>query len=224
MEHILEAGRLLARERRLWPFIWRPLAGSLVAFVLLFGLGLYFVENLAGRYTRGQGNETLISAAVGLAYAVLWIFVGAAVFLAIAALLSSFLWDRLSEEVELLTTGTRVEAKLPWSTVMADSVARLVFTVTLAIVGICCAATTGVGGWFIAGLIGLFDFTANAFLRRGVTLGGQFGRVFRLRGWLTFLLLGGLLTLLPFINVLLLPVMVAAGTIMVAKSERPAVG
>jgi uncharacterized protein involved in cysteine biosynthesis len=57
-----------------------------------------------------------------------------------------------------------------------------------------------------------------------VTLGGQFGRVFRLRGWLTFLLLGGLLTLLPFINVLLLPVMVAAGTIMVAKSERPAVG
>jgi len=76
---------------------------------------------------------------------------------------------------------------------------------------------TCTGGWLgpvLGGILSLFDFTAPYMLRRNLTFGKQWGHVFKLQGWFGFAVFGGIITLIPLVNILMLPVMVAGGTIM----------
>ena len=76
-----------------------------------------------------------------------------------------------------------------------------------------------VGPLLIAGYVATLDVTASAFARRGFLLKAQRKRFFQLKGWPVFLLIAGVFTLLPFVNAILLPILVAAGTLMVARSK-----
>jgi uncharacterized protein involved in cysteine biosynthesis len=68
-------------------------------------------------------------------------------------------------------------------------------------------------------LIGLLDYTAPAFLRRGLTLGPQWARLRHGfdRDTAAFALVAGLLSLVPLVGVLLLPGLVAGGTLLVLR-------
>lgn len=216
MRHILEALRLFGQHRRLRRYAWQPLLGALLLWIALFAAGLWWVEGEVAALIHARNR--IADLLVGAGYAVVWYFVGTAVFLALAAILGSFAWDRLTGEVERLIAGEAApEPSIALRT--ADAAVRIVFTLGMAVLGLCCNVVPVVGGVLVAGVVGLFDFTASAYLRRGVSLFGQFGRVFRLPGWFEFLVVSGVLSLVPVVNVLLLPVMAAAGAIMVIRGE-----
>jgi hypothetical protein len=78
----------------------------------------------------------------------------------------------------------------------------------------------GIVGVVLAGWLGLLDYTSNAFARRGILIDRQFSSVRKLPGWGGFLVSAGVVALFPFLNVLLLPALVAGGTILCGKGWR----
>jgi uncharacterized protein involved in cysteine biosynthesis len=220
MEHVLEALRLIGRNRQLWRYIIQPLLISAGVFVLVV-LGGYFliVPPLTG-FLASRGLDANISSVAGfLVYAIVWFFIAGIVFIAIASFLSSLLWDRLSTEVEELVTGTSVQRTPPTPVVLTDAFTRLLLTLSMAVLALCANVIPVVGPAAIAGFVGTLDYTANAYIRRNILLGQQRGLVFRLPGWPGFYLIAGIITLIPVVNLFMLPVMVTAGTIMVARGE-----
>jgi uncharacterized protein involved in cysteine biosynthesis len=213
MNYLVEGARLVYRERELWTYVWRPLLLSSLIFIAIVALGLvYIVPQLAALGERfGLGDFAGTAALV--AYGIFWWFASGVVFVAISSLFSSFLWDRLSLRVEQIARGGGPEAKLGCSTSAADSAMRLMFSMFICFGTVLC-------GWFFflgilfAGWLALYDFTASAFLRRGVLFPRQASLAFRCKGSGGFLVGCGLLTILPFVNVLMFPAMVAGGTLM----------
>lgn len=213
MNEIREAIGLLRRDRELRTYVWGPLAlaGGVFAFL--------FVAGIVGILALRPGGDA-VGVLLALAYAAAFLFFGGALFLAIAALCSSWLWDPLSREVERKTMGYVVDASPPWPRVWSDSLARFFASLGLALVAwLLGLVTAGVGAVLVAGWIASLDVTSNAFLRRGVTFGGQGRRLRRLPGWGPFLIACGVIAVIPFVNVLMLPVLVTAGTLKVARAD-----
>lgn len=205
---------MFGREPRLWRYVWRPVVLAAILFVGLFAAGFWVLSR-----SIGDGGP-LGQIAAALVLVVVVYFAGTAAFLTIAAILGSFAWDRLTREVEILTVGHAADTKLSGGAVAADTVLRLLFTLALGLCGMCCGIVVPVvGGAVFAGAAGLFDCTASAYLHRGVTLSGQLRQAPRLPGWTGFAAICGLATLVPLLNVLALPILVAGGTIMVARAE-----
>ncbi|HEY0867591.1 MAG TPA: hypothetical protein VGE01_09435 [Fimbriimonas sp.] len=223
MVYLLQSAGLFRRHPRLWRYCTRPLVFAAVAFLGIVLAGYALIVPAITRFLqRGDYLPDALAAVLGaVAYLVAWVFLAGVAFLAIASFLSSFAWDRLSAEIEELVAGVAAPSKLPMGVMLADSAGRTVFSISTGAAALCCGLWLGgVPGIVAAGLIALFDFTASAYVRRGVLFGGQWGRVFRLKGAVSFIFTAGLLSLLPFINVALLPILVGAGTLMVVDSER----
>src|SRR5687767_11720380 len=103
--------RLIARNPRLWPLCWGPVLGALAVYVGVgLAMGLWVVPHLleAGwvrdrlGVTAGTQGWEVAKLLGSVLFLVLWVFLFSYVFLVLAGLFSSFLWDRLSREVELL--------------------------------------------------------------------------------------------------------------------------
>jgi uncharacterized protein involved in cysteine biosynthesis len=153
-------------------------------------------------------------------YAVAIWFFGGVLYLALSGVLSSLLWDRLSMEVERGIRGTAALQSVGCVGTLWDTVLRGTFSCAIAVASFafgCC--TFGIAGVLLAGWLGLLDYTASPFIRRGVLFTGQFGRVFSLKGWRSFAIGAGVITLAPLVNVLLLPAMVVGGTLLYLDSE-----
>lgn len=220
MEHVFEALRLIGRNRKLWRYIVQPLLVSAGVFLLVVLAGYFLIVPPLSHLLTNWGLAPNASSVIGfLAYAVVWFFVAGIVFIAIASFFSSMLWDKLSKEVEELVVGHAVDHTPPTSVVLTDAFMRLLLTLSMAVVALCANVVPVVGPALVAGFVGTLDYTANAYIRRNVLLGRQRGLVFRLPGWPGFYVLAGIITLVPVVNLLMLPVMVTAGTIMVAKAE-----
>jgi uncharacterized protein involved in cysteine biosynthesis len=74
------------------------------------------------------------------------------------------------------------------------------------------------GPVLVAGWVGVLDYTSPAFLRYNRTVGEQWPVGTKMKGWFGFQIGAGLLSLLPFVNVLMLPALVAGGTSMAVRS------
>jgi uncharacterized protein involved in cysteine biosynthesis len=212
---------MVVRDRSLRRYIIGPLLASGAVFLILLILAYFlFVPPLAAGMAR-LGLSAEQSSLLGTAtFLFLVVFVSGVLYIAIAGFLSALLWDRLSLEVEKRTVGSAPEGSLSKSEVLADSFVRLLFSVAFGLIGTCCGwILFAIPGILIAGYIGLLDFTAPAFLRRNVTLGKQMRLLFKLDQSPTFLVAAGLLSLVPFVNVLVMPALVAGGTLMVLKSQ-----
>ena len=220
MNQIQRALRLFARERGLWKYALRPVAWAALAYLivvaLVAGLGERVGEALAGRFGGPAAAGGLVGAGTGLALSVVF---GGAIYLALVGLISGFGFDRLSMEVEEREFGRAAGQPLGFVVGLGDGILRAVLAGFLGLVGLCLAATV-VGPWLIASALILMDATAPALLRRGVGFGRQFGAARRLPGAASFALLSGLVILVPVLNVLALPILVAAGTILVTEETR----
>ncbi len=204
---------------RLWRFIVQPMLVALGAFVSIAALVFWLVVPWVSQRVESVAGSLLGWATFGLSTLV-FVLSSGFLFLLLVSFFSSTMWEKLSLEVELIATGNRVESKLPISTIIADNVARGLLAVMLTAISLCCGwILFGIPAILMAGYLGLHDYTAAAYLRRGLTFGDQRERVFKLHGWVGFLLLAGVLTLLPVVNVLMLPCLVAGGTLMVAESD-----
>lgn len=220
MEHIGEAYSLFRRHPRLWQYVWGPVIATLLVFSLLAYGGYAWLES----WDRSRGVDGGLLAAI--LYFTIAAVLGIWLFLAVVAVISSLVWERLTAEIERLIGSTVSATPIGCGMAVVDTIQRLIFTLLMAIVAIVAGSVIPIiGAPIIAGVVGLFDFTASAFLRRGVTLPGQFSRVFKLKGWASFVLAAGFLTVIPVVNVLSLPLLVAGATIMVVRSssqEAPA--
>lgn len=219
MRHLLRGIHLTLFDRRYRPFVWKPMMASAFVFVAIVAAGyVMVVPRIQTWFGRVSWFPEPLLPVFGALYLVLWAFLSGAVFLAIAGLLSSLLWERLSLEVERGVFGTAPNGQFGCGDSLADTFARLPFSIGLAVVAMVLGwALFGAVGIACAGLIGLSDFTANAYARRGQRFPGQFLCAMRLPGAWSFAAATGLLALLPLVNVILLPAMVAGGTLLVAE-------
>lgn len=228
MRFIFAGTSLVMRTPKLWRFIIQPLLTALTIFVSLAVLSYWLIvpriaELLRHPFGRDHSpaenaGTTLMANALFIS---LFVVTSGSLYLLLVSISSSTQWGRLSMEVELVTTGRRIEAKLSAGALLSDTVARGFHALFVTSLSLCCGWTLfGLPSILLAGYLGCHDYTAAAYLRRGVIFREQRELVKRLPAEMSFALLGGLLTLLPVVNVLMLPCLVTAGTLMVIESER----
>lgn len=216
---------LVLRTPRLWPLCVGPLLLALLAYALLgIGIGFLVVPRLADwlRVERGSGGWWVME----FGFVILWLVLFSFVFTLLAGVFSGLIWDKLCRAVETILDGdsmTPPDAPLGWAAAMGDAIGRLLLNGTLALLALGLSLFLGpIPGVLAAALAGLLDTTAPAYLRRGVTLSAQWRRLIGRpdRGTLGFALVAGMLSLLPLVGVLLMPGLVAGGTLLARRRER----
>ena len=212
MEPITRALRLFARERGLWRYALAPLAWAALAYLAVAALAFGLLVPLGHRLT-GTDAGSLIGLVVAL---VVVVALAGPIYLGLVALIAGFGFDALSLAVEKAEFGSAAGRPLGFAAGLADGIPRALLTLALGVVALC-GSVLVVVPFFVAAFLALMDTTAPALLRRGVGLGRQFGVARRLPGALPFALIAGVVALVPVLNVLALPILVAAGTIMVGR-------
>ncbi len=221
MRYVALGLRRVIEDRRLWPFVWKPMlwAAAIFAGAIVGGFVL-FVPLIEGLLSRWDLLPQVGFGVGSILYAVaVWVF-GGVLYLSLSGVLSSLLWDRLSMEVERSVRGTASLQSVGCGGTLWDTVLRGAFSLFIAVGAFvfgCC--TFGIAGIVLAGWLGLLDYTASAYIRRGVLFPAQFGRATSLKGWQGFALGSGIITLLPLVNILMLPALVAGGTLLYLDSE-----
>ncbi len=220
VQFIVQGLALVFGQQRFRPFIWRPMLISGVVFLAIVMIGYWLIVPMGDRFLVSRGLDSWIGGTlIRVGYAVIWWFLAGVVFASIAGLLSSFLWDNLSLEVERSVRPDPPHQKLGAGDLVVDTASRGVFA--LFIFGFTCACFwLPPAGILLAAWLCLYDYTASAYLRRGTLFPAQFRKAFGVRGSATFALVSGLLTIVPIVNVLMLPGLVAGGTLMLAEHER----
>ncbi|MBC8064744.1 MAG: EI24 domain-containing protein [Chlorobia bacterium] len=225
MGFIAEGFRMVFMDRRYWryilvPWMWSTLIFLAVVVIGYFALVPWIQGALEARLGTESGLSGIAKTLVSLTYVVVWFFLAGFVFLLITSITSSFLWDELSQRVEEQITGQPGrKSTLPTGRIVSDSVSRGLFAIFIAILSLFC-------GWVIpfiapvilAGWLGVLDYTSPAFLRYDRTVGQQWPVATKMKGWFGFQVASGLLSLLPFVNVFMLPALVAGGTSMAVRS------
>jgi CysZ protein len=208
---------------RLWPLCLGPLLGALVAYAALGVGGYYLVLPHLLQWLDASGQWAFLA---GLAAAVLWVLLFPFLFTLLAGGLFGLVFEPLSRAVERIAAGpdaTLPEARLSWGVTVQDSIGRLLLNGTLGFGAFLLAFALGpVPGVLAAALIGLLDYTSPAYLRRGLTLGPQARRLLGRRDGATFgfAAVAGLLSLVPFLGVLMMPGLVAGGTLLALRREQ----
>lgn len=205
-------------DRRLWPFVWRPFLLSAALFLFLLVGGFLVFVPFASRWAAAHHWSSVLGFSLGSAvYLVIWWFAATAVYLSLCGIVSSWFWGTLSEQIEIRALGAAPKAKINFHWLALDSVLRLSFSA-------CVVLAATLSFWCLplavcfAGWLSLYDYTSPAFLSRRILFPRQTLQVFRCKGWPTFALTGGLLTLVPVVNILMLPALVAGGTLMCAEA------
>jgi len=218
MEAIRDAVGLFRRHRELRKYLWQPLLISIPSYIAIWALTAWLLlpplQGLALRFNLPWwvGN---------LAFMLFWFFISGTVFITIAAMLSGHFWEALSRRVEEIEAGKSEAGRLGAIKGNLDGLARTFFSMMM----LGCGAIVGwiipvIGPLAFVAFIASLDFTAPAMARRGYTLRPHIAKVLRIKDILPFAILAGFASGFPFINVLLLPVLVAAGTLTVVRHER----
>jgi len=214
-------------DRRYWRYILVPWFWSTAIFISVILIGYFalvpWIQGvIEARLGPSSEATSLLKALVALAYAAIWFFLAGFLFITITSLTSSFLWDDLSQRIEEDITGEPGrKSTLPTGRIVMDSLSRGVFSILIAIASLVCGWILPlVGPVLLAGWLGVLDYTSSSFLRYDRTVGQQWPVAMKMRGWFGFLVGSGLLSLLPLVNVLLLPGLVAGGTVMAVRSGQ----
>jgi len=219
VQYILRGARIVFGDSKLWHYIWGPMAFSVAVFIGIIVSGWFLVvPRIAEVVEQRLGlDSTLGRLVASVGYGLIWWVLAGIIFTSIAGVFSSFLWEKLSLKVETKAYGTGPEARVPVGVVVFDSLLRMMFSTFICCFSVLC-------GWFLpfgillAAWLSLYDYTASAFLRRKILFPEQSTKAFRCKSWVTFALTCGVIAIFPFVNVFLLPVFVAGGTLMVADS------
>lgn len=224
---ILHGTLLLWRNPRLWGLCVGPLFAAVFLYIALgIGGGMLLVPYLQ-QWAGKIGPEWL--GTVG--FVAVWIVLFPFLFTLLAGAFAGVIFEPLSLAVEKVVrggSGTAATdaadvAPLSGGAAFRDTLARLALSVTLALLSFGLGFVFGpVPGILAASVIGLLDYTSPIYARRGKTLGPQgrdlFG-AFNART-VTFALAAGFVSLIPIVGVLMLPGMVAGGTLLVLGRDR----
>jgi CysZ protein len=219
---------LVLRSPRLWPYALGPLLGVITVYIVLgIGGGILLLPRLAewlGRLPGGGFWTIFGEAAAVILYVLLFPFV----FILLGGIFFGFVFEPLSLAVERLVAEpgeTVPSVRLGFAPLFGDTVRRLFVNaglgLTAFVVGLFLGPFAPVPGVLAASVIGILDYPSPAYLRRGHTLRPQARRLFRPldRDTALFGLIAGLLTLVPILGVLLMPGLIAGGTLLARRRE-----
>jgi CysZ protein len=220
---VLRGTVLIWRNPRLWGLCLAPLFAAIVVYIGLGALGWWLIQpHLHGWVTNlhlMQGVEDWI----GIGGVLLWIVLFPFLFTLFAGAFAGVIFEPLSVAVEKVVVGElRPGTPLSFGAAMRDTFARLMLAVVLGLIAFALGFFLGpIPGIIVAALIGLLDYTSPVYARRGKTLGAQWADLFRNLNLdsISFAVVAGLLSLIPFVGVFLLPGMVAGGTLLVLRRE-----
>lgn len=221
MLHVWSALKLLTTQPKLWLPCSLPLFGAVTLFLVSFFAGLQFVT---GRFA--ELSEMLrIPAAIGsvtggVLLTVLWILLSGPIFLVFFGVIAIPTWEVLSRRVERHFANVEATSYLTVWQISLDIFLRIV-TAVFAMVIVLVLGFLGLSivGTFILGFLILIDCSAPSLMRRGHSMFQHWGAVFRSPGWFSLWIAISLSSMVPILNVLLLPVFVIASTLMVLESE-----
>lgn len=227
---------LIARTPRLWPLCLGPLIGIFALYVLLGIIGGLLLVPRLETWLSALPNSGTYLIAIEIVALLLWLVLFPFLFVLLGGVLFGLVFEPLSRAAEEIVLGrdavNRVDAapSLTKGQLFRDTAARLALNGTLALGAFLFGFVLGpIPGILAAATIGLLDYTSPAYLRRGVTLPAQSRQLFFQRpnaATFTFGLVAGLLSLIPVVGVLLMPGLVAGGTLLVLRREsettRPA--
>jgi uncharacterized protein involved in cysteine biosynthesis len=221
MKPIGHALRLFRQNRSLWSYAVVPVIGALILFIAVYMLGLLIAVPLFGSLTERWGWGDMVGQFGGaVLVTVVYVLAAGAIVVTLAGLLSGLLWDPLSKRAEITEFGEAPEAELPVGQRIFDTLVRLVFGGFIALLTLILGwAFFGVVGVLLTGTLGLIEYTSPAMARRGFLMPKQPSVAFKLKGWPGFLLIAGIVSIVPLLNVLAMPILVVAATILVRTSE-----
>lgn len=212
--------KILINNKDLWPFVWKPLLWAAIFYLLLLLIGIfYLVPIITDRIPSPSWLSDWLRMGGTVLFIILWMMFSNAIFLALSAGFSSLLWDRLSTAVEKKAFGSAPNYPMGCITIVYDSLLRILFSLTAISLTFCLSFLGPLIVILIAGMLSLFDFTCPAYLRRGYTFPHQVPKVLVAKNALSFNLICGFFSLIPFLFVLLIPAFVAGGTILCKESE-----
>lgn len=215
MQAFFKGTALILTRPGLWGYVWKPMLAGLVVYLTILAAGVFFVVPYIVGLTGPEGYfASLLDYAGKLGLTVAWVFFAAPIYLFISGLYSSLLWERLAERVEIELYGFAPSRPVGCFTYILDAIARVAFAALLVICGCLCFWAGPVAGLVVAGWLSLLDFTCAAYLRRGIAFNRQFTDVWKAPGALGFAVCCGIVSLLPFVFIMMLPAMVAGGTIL----------
>jgi uncharacterized protein involved in cysteine biosynthesis len=217
---------LILRTPRLWPLCLGPLVGIVVLYVLLGAVGGVILVPRLEDWLASLPNSGAFLIAIELLAILLWLLLFPFLFVLLGGVLFGLIFEPLSRATEEIALGKKVEDRIPPLTngqLFGDAVARLALNGFLGLSAFLLGFALGpIPGVIAAALIGLLDYTASAYLRRGITLKSQSRQLFLQRpngAVFSFGLVAGLLSLLPIVGVLLMPGLVVGGTLLVLRRE-----
>jgi len=212
-------------ERRLRPFVWGPMALAGGLFALISIAAYFWITPWVQEWLSRVGIDRAYGALIGgIAFVVIWWLISMTLYLGLAGILSSFLWEKLSLEIERMEGFAPAESsKVGCGATIYDTILRAIFSLFIAVLTLATGwLCFGIVGVFLAGTLGLLDYSSSSFARRGILVDRQWGAVRRCPGWKGFLVGSGIVSLFPFVNVLMLPALVAGGTLLCLKGEQKA--
>lgn len=224
MRAVLRGLSMVVRDRELRPYIWRPLVHAVPVLLGLLVLSFFILQPVAGLLLGLiQGASWLAGWVAGaLAISLWWVLLGP-VFFTVAIFLSAFSWEKLSLMVEQKAFPGRVVPAQSHGMVggMAENLRRLPRTVAVSVgCGLLSPIFYGVLSAMLAGWQSQYDFTAPAFARRGVLWPKQKKAAAGLEGKWGLIAAATFFSWIPFLNLVMLPGFVAAGTLLVADSSE----
>jgi CysZ protein len=219
MRPLVRGFAYMTRNPKLWTYAWGPVIATVLLYVGLLVLLQVSIKPVIDRLAPDSGLWSTLPIVGGVVLVLLWLVAANFIIIAISSLFSGLLWGKLSQTVEKDIFGDAPDVKLGCLPQVKDFFWRLLQAV-LAIVLLIMLGWLGlIAGAIVAGLLGVIEFTAPAYARRGVLYPSQL-RVLKVPAALGFGIGSGLLSLLPLVFVLAMPALVVGGTIMCRESEK----
>ena len=220
MKEVFLGIRLLLKTPQLWPLALAPLVGALLIYIVLGVMGGLW---LIPRIEEWLGEGAIFGKITAL---IAWILLFPYLFLVFASAFTSIAFEPLAREVERQVTGQQPDKiNLTYLQSLRDSGNRLGLNVLLGtiafVLGLFLGPLGPIPGVLVTAVIGLLDYTSVGYLRKGRTLGAQWKhlRTPLSSDVLGFALVAGLLSLVPFIGIFLMPGLIAGGTLLALKKQ-----
>ncbi len=226
MRHILQGGRMVLAQPGLRKTFWQPILATCAASLAVLLAGLVGMMTLGGWvFDRMGWPDWLGFLGGGVLFGAAWLLAGSAIFVAIAGLIAGLFAERISGVIEKAsgmpprTFAHRAGAQA------ADTALRLfqsiIGAVAMLLIGLTplgIPAAILIGGW-----LGAMEFTSASFGRRGWLAPDQALRLRRLPGAWGFIIGSGLISLIPIVNAIALPALIAGGALLVGEADRAGV-
>ncbi|MEO7453685.1 MAG: EI24 domain-containing protein [Fimbriimonadales bacterium] len=210
----------ISRNPKLWAYAWGPVIATVLLYVGLLVFLQVSIKPIIDRLAPDSGLWSSLPVVGGVVLFLIWLVAANFIVIAISSLFSGLLWGKLSHTVEKDIFGDAPDVRVGCLPQVKDFLWRLL-QAAIAVIALIMLGWLGmIASAVVSGLMGLVEFSAPAYARRGAMYLAQL-RVLRLRAALGFVVCTGLVSLLPLVFVLAMPAMVVGGTILCREGEKP---